>query len=336
MSSDDATPFEAFVPALVWAGRRPSLPTLETWHEALRDAVAQVMPLDLLAFWILPSRGGSLLVGPTALEGGPLAIPGAEPLVTQEALYTLEDQVQAAGYRSVMAVPIRAEVQDVGLMVVGRFEADGYTRDDLRSLNRVAAMLSTTCRRLAALPWITPAAVSEEPTAIVAGITEAVLDAMDRARGGEDLVQLASDAIGALLPHDRLELLAVAPAPDCWALLGSESSRGSNVPLSPADLDRVDALVHQLGYHETARIDDLEVDGLSWPGSDYRRSAASQRSLCAARLEVGGELVGWLWLGHDTPGWFREGDEATTRLVARLLASRVATWTARQELAGAW
>lgn len=323
------------MPALVWAGRRPSLASLSTWHEALRDAVAQVMPLDLLAFWVLPSRGGSLLVGPDTLEGAPVAIPSAEPLLPQEGLYALEDQIQAAGYRSVMAVPIRSEVQDVGLLVAGQFAENGYSRDDLRQLNRMAAMLSTTCRRLAALPWVTPATVTEEPTAVVAGLTEALLDAMDRAREGEDLVQLASDAIGALLPHDRLELIAVAPAPDCWALLGSDWGRGV-AGLPPADLDRIDGVVHRIGYREIARVADLPELELEWPGHDHHRGAARQRSLIAARLEVAGELVGWLWLGHESSGWFREEDEATARLVARLLASRVATWAARQELAGAW
>ncbi len=327
---------EAFVPTLAWPGRRPSLAEVATWHEALRDAVGQVMPLDLLACWLLPSRGGSVLLGPAGLRADHLEIPAAEPLVSQEGLFQLEDRIVAAGYRSAMAVPIRAEMQDVGLLVVGRFEAEGYTLADQRTLHRVAALLATPLRRLAAQSWVTPALPSDDRAAQVAGVTEAILDALDLARNGTELVQLTSDAIGALLPHDRCELVAVAPAPDCWALLGADGVPGRPVQLTAMDQDRIDAVVHHLGSRDTARIDDLRRHQFEWPGTHDRRQADRQRGLLAARLEVGGEMVGWLWLGHDAEGWFRENDEAVLRLAARLLASRVASWTARHELAGAW
>ncbi len=337
MSTDDPVPLEAFVPALAWPGRRPSLAELVTWHEALRDAVAQVLPLDLLACWLLPSRGGSLLIGPQGLAGEGLTVPAAEPLVGQEGLFRLEDRLRAAGYQSVMAVPIRSEVQDVGILAVGRFAGEDYSLGDLRTLHRVAAQLATTCRRLAAQPWITPAPASEEHAEVVAGLAEALLDANDRARTGSDLTQLASDALGIQLPHDRLEIAAVAPAPDCWALLGTEGLPASiGVQLTPADLDRIDALVHHLGARETHHLGDLAAVGLEWPGAHDRRGAERQRALCAARLEVGGEMVGWLWIGSDVEGWFSEADEAVVRLAARLLSARVAAWTARHELAGAW
>ncbi|HRP08065.1 MAG TPA: hypothetical protein PLL69_06205, partial [Gemmatimonadales bacterium] len=222
------------------------------------------------------------------------------------------------------------------ILAAGRFAAEGYSLGDLRTLHRVAALLATSCRRLAAQPWVTPARHREERPSMVAGVTEALLEAMDRARDGADLVQLASDAIADQLPHDRFELVAVAPAPDCWALLGGEGTPGATVQLGAHDLDRIDAVIHQLGSRETARIPDIEAAGLEWPATWRARSAERQRSLCAARLEVGGELVGWLWLGHDDTGWFSDADEEVARLAARILASRVATWTARHELAGAW
>ena len=336
MAATDPTPLEAFVPTLAWGGRRPSLAELATWHEALRDAVGQILPLDLLACWLLPSRGGSLLIGPAELAADGIPVPVAEPLVGQEAQFQLEDRIRAGGYRAVMVVPIRSEVQDVGMLAIGRFSEEPYSLADLRTLHRVAAMLATSCRRLAAQAWITPAVHADERPALVAGVAEAVLEALDRSRSGADLVQLCSDAIGVQLPHDRFELVAVAPAPDCWALLGSEGPQHRGLQVAAADLDRIDALVHHLGSREVARIGDLRSLGLEWPGQPDRRGAERQQSLCAARLEVGGEMVGWLWLGHDSPGWFREGDEVVARLVARLLASRVATWTARHELAGAW
>ncbi|HRP08548.1 MAG TPA: hypothetical protein PLL69_08670, partial [Gemmatimonadales bacterium] len=114
--SPDSPSLEAFVPVLAWSGRRPSLAELATWHEALRDAVGQILPLDLLACWLLPSRGGSLLVGPAGLANDALELPEAEPLLPQEGLFALEDRIKAGGYGSVMVVPIRSEVQDVGIL----------------------------------------------------------------------------------------------------------------------------------------------------------------------------------------------------------------------------
>jgi GAF domain-containing protein len=336
MNTDHPPPLGAFVPALAWPGRRPSLAELGTWHEALCDAVGHLMEVDLLGCWLLPNRGTPLLIGPPELAQDRIVVPEAEPLVPQEGLFALEDRIRSAGYHSVMAVPIRSEVQDVGILVVGRFEGEGYRIDELRALHRVAAQLATSFRRLASQPWITPAVPSEDRTAMVAGVAEALLDAVDRARHGADLVQLASDAIGAQVPHDRFELVAVAPAPDCWALLSREGLPSETVQLEAAHLDQIDGIVHHLGSQEAGSITDLHALGLNWPGPNDRRIALRQRSLLGARLEVGGELVGWLWLGHDQEGWFSEADQSVVRLTARILASRVATWTARHELAGAW
>lgn len=336
MPYPDAPLLEAFVPTLAWPGRRPSLAEVSTWHEALRDAVGQVIPLDLLACWLLPARGGSMLLGPAGLHAADLEIPAAEPLLLQESLFQLEDRLAQAGYRSVMAVPIRAEMQDVGILLAGRFDPDIYTLAHQRTLHRVAAALATPLRRLASQAWVTPATPSDDRASHVASLAESVLDALDLARNGSDLVQLASDAIGALLPHDRCEVVAVAPAPDCWALLSTEGRPGGRLQVTAMDQDRIDAIVHHLGSRDTARIGDLRAHHFEWPGHHDRRQADRQHSLLAARLDVGGEMVGWLWLGHDAPDWFHEGDEAVLRMVARLLASRVATWTARHELAGAW
>ncbi len=329
-------PVIPFVPVLAWPGRRPSLAEMATWYEALRGAVATAIPADLVAFWLYPSRGGVMLVGPRDLPGDRLAIPPAEPLVSQEALFSLEDQVAAAGYRSVMAVPIRAEVQDVGLLVAASFAPDAYQLGTQRTLHRVAAQLATGCRRLASQPWVIPAPAGDERTAIIAGVTEGVLDAMERGRDGRDLVQLVSDALANQLPHDRLELLAAAPAPECWTLLSGDRAAAAPVRLDASTIDAVDELVHHFGARELVRIDDLSAETAHWPAVLDQRGATRLRSLLAARLSVAGEFVGWLCIGSDTPEWFREDDLPAAHLAARLLAPRVAAWEARAELAGAW
>lgn len=333
---DAHPPFDEFVPILAWPGRRPSHAELATWHEALRASVGLLFPVDLFACWLYPSRGGSVLVGPAALQADHLEPPLAEPLVTQEGLYALEDRILSHGFQSVMAIPIRAEMQDVGLLLTASFAADAYSLADHRLFHRVASSLSTSCRRLAAQPWIVPQPAHDEREAIIAGITEGLLDAIGRARDGDELVRLVSDALANQLPHDRLELLAVAPAPDCWAMVGQEQGAVVPLHLDPDTADSIDAMVHSLGAREIARVPDLSVLDTPWPVGTDRRGAERQRGMLAARLEMGEELVGWLWLGSEAVGWFRPEDELVARLAAQILAPRVAAWEARAEIAGAW
>jgi GAF domain-containing protein len=336
MDDEAVLPIDTFVPVLAWPGRRPSLAELGTWHEALRGAVGTVMPVDLLACWLYPSRGGSILVGPAALAADRLVPPPAEPLVAQEALFALEDRIAGSGYGAVMAVPIRSEVQDVGLLVAGSFAPDAYTLADHRALHRIAAQIATSCRRLAAQPWVIPNPAGDDRNGVVAGVTEGILAAMSRARDGAELVQLVSDALANQTPHDALELLAVAPAPECWALLGLDRTAAPRFTVDPEVSDAIDSLAHHLGARELLRIDDLHDIDRVWPASTNHRGAERIRSVLAARLEVGGEFVGWLCLASETARWFREEDEAVARLAAGILAPRVAAWEARAELAGAW
>ncbi len=241
MDTESAPPPDQFVPVLAWPGRRPSLPELRTWHEALRGSVANLMPVDLLACWLYPSRGGSVLVGPPALAADEVSPPPAEPLVGQEGLFALEDRFMRGGYPSVMAVPIRSEMQDVGLLVAASLDPNAYQLSSQRSLLRVAAQLASSFRRLASQPWVIPNPAGEERNAIVTGVTEGLLEAMARGRDGSELVQLSSDALANQLPHDRLELLAVAPAPDRWTLLGVDRLAAPRIRVDSEAIDAIDA-----------------------------------------------------------------------------------------------
>jgi hypothetical protein len=200
----------------------------------------------------------------------------------------------------------------------------------------VAAQLATSFRRLAAQPWVIPNPAGEEHTVIVTSVTEALLDAMSRGRDGSELVQLCSDALANQLPHDRIELLAAAPAPDCWALLGLDRAAAPRWHVGVDASDAIDGLVHHFGARELLRVGDLRTIDRTWPASADRRGSERLRSMLAARLEVAGEFVGWLCLASESVDWFREEDEAVARLAARILAPRVAAWQAKAELAGAW
>lgn len=332
----DATPpSDLFVPVLAWPGRRPTLPELTTWHEALRGAVANVLPIDLLACWLYPSRGGSVLLGPKALHADKIEPPPAEPLVAQEGLFALEDRITAGGYGAAMAIPIRAEVQDVGLLLVASFSADSYTLASQRALHRIAAQLATTFRRLASHPWVAPHPQLEERIARTASVSEGLLEVIGRARNGAELVQLSSDVLSNQLPHDRLELIAAAPAPERWTMLSQDRSGGVPVPLAAEAADAIDALVHHFGPRDVVRVIDLDDIEGAWPATSDRRSAERLHAVLAARMEVGGEFVGWLLFANEVHDWFTDEDANTADLAARLLASRVAAWEARAELAGA-
>ncbi len=275
-------------------------------------------------------------MGPADLGCDRLELPEAEPLLPQEGLFALEDRITAAGYHSVMAVPIRSEMQDVGLLLVATFAPDCYSLASQRSLLRIAADLAPVCRRLAAQPWGVPAPATEERTGMVASVTEAVLDSMDMARTGADLTLLLSDALSVQLPHDRLELIAVAPAPECWALPSIDGLPGRKQSLDHLDQDRIDAMVHRIGAADWHRFDDIRAAELEWPGPVDRHGADRLAGVAMARMEVGGELVGWLMVGSESAEWYGDGDGEVLRHAARLIAPRVAAWAARQELAGAW
>lgn len=333
MNCFHASTAEPFIPILPWTGRRPSLADLSSWHEALSDSIAVLLPFDLMACWLYPTRGGSVLIGPVQLAQDRLVLPGAEPLVGQEEIFRVEDRIRLAGYQSVLAVPIRDDTQDVGLLLVAGFTGQLYDFDSQRTLYRIASEMMPTCRRLAAHLWLSLPG-RDDDTESRSAITDRILDATNRARDGADLVQLASDALAPFLAHDRLDLIAVAPAPECWALLAPQHVR---VQLTPrTESDRIERIVAACADNDLVRISDTPAQGLIWPAAGDQRGADRLRSLLAVRLEVGGAVIGWLWLGSETPGWFRNEDEEIARHAARLIGPSVAGWMARTEQAGVW
>lgn len=319
-----------FIPVLHWPGHRPSLGDLRTWYEALSAAIGSVLPTDLVAVWVFPERGPPVLLGPPELDADDLRLPPANPLVATEALFALEDRVHAAGFRSVMAVPVRHGARDVGLLVLATFAADRLDRRSQRTLHRIADRIGPTCGRLAERPWLRPVPLTDDVGGGTCRVLEGMLEAVDHGRSVADLVQLTSDVLGAVLPHDRVEVIAPIRVPPAWSLLGTITG---TAPVDPGVVvtRRIEALVQHLGGRIATRVDRLEEYGLAWPGPPTAGRGGGAASLVAARLEVAGEFVGWLCLGSERPGWFRPEDEDTAVLAARLVAPRVAAWVARSD-----
>lgn len=303
---------------------RPSLAAMRTWFEAMSGAVAATLPHDLLAGWLLPADGGGpVLLGPLGLADDDLRLPSALPLVPQEALFGLEDRLQQAGFRSAMAVPIRAGARDVGLLLLGSFEADRYDRTALRTLHRVAADIAISCGQLAEHPWMRPVPVSDGD--VTGALLIGLLGAAERSRSPADLLALTSDVLSDLLPHDQVEIIIDQQHPDGWRLFSHCPEQVLADPGVVA-MRRTDALVHHFGDKVALRIEDARALGLGWPTTSARARWGEGRALMVSRLEVAGERLGWLCLGSDCPGWFRDEDLPTLALAGRMLTPRVAAW----------
>lgn len=328
----DANEPHDFVPVLYWRGHRPSVDEIRTWFEALTGAVATILPNDLLAGWILPHDGDPVLLGPTELSADHLQLPQATPLIRQQSLFALEDRVRRAGFRSVMAVPVREGAEDVGILVIASFADDRYDRQTLRTLHHLADLIAPTCGRLARRPWLVPIPITEDPDRLTCAVVTGMLEAIDRGRTMADLVQLTSDVLGAQLPHDRIEVIAARPATGGWSLLSLVDGPGLADPGVVA-ARRIEALTQHLGGRIATRVESLEAEGLAWPAPPTVRGGAVN-SMVAARLEVAGEFLGWLCFGGERAGWFRPDEEEVAILAARLVAPRVAAWLARAQAEG--
>lgn len=322
-----------FVPVLGWPGHRPSLEDIRTWFEALTGAVATTLPNDLLAGWILPNDGDPVLLGPAELSADHLQLPHAHPLIHQESLFGLEDRVRRAGFRSVIAVPVREGARDVGILVIASFADDRYDRLTLRTVHRLADAIAPTCGRLARRPWLAPMPVTEDPDRITCAVVTAMLEAIDRSRTIADLVQLTSDVLGGQMPHDRIEIISpVSPVGSTggWSLLSLADGLAVIDPGVVA-ARRIEALTQHLGGRIATRVGSLGEEGLAWPAAPEALRGGAVNSMVAARLEVAGEFLGWLCFGGERRGWFRPDDEEVAILAARLVAPRVAAWLARTQ-----
>jgi hypothetical protein len=287
-------------------------------------AVAADLPHDLFAGWLLPEDGGEpVLLGPLALAHDDLQLPTAAPVVAQDGLFALEDRLQAAGYRSAMAVPIRAGARDAGILLLGSFEADRYDRTALRTLYRIAGDIATSCGRLAAHPWVRPVPPAEGD--VTGALLIGLLGAAERSRSPADLLALTSDVLSELLPHDQVEIIIAHQPPEGWRLF-SHSPDGVLSDPGVVAMRRTDALVHHFGDAPTLLIADARAVGLGWPTPSARARWGEGRAMMVTRLEVAGERLGWLCLGSDCPGWFREEDLSTLALAGRMLTPRVAAW----------
>jgi GAF domain-containing protein len=341
MALGDAN-FRKLIPLLHPRTRIQDMDVLKTWYEAVEDVLRPELTADLLAVWIYGPDGEPILIEPEALGEDHLEVPRAEPIANQHLLDELEDRIRRAGYGSVLLRPIRHGGQDAGLILLASFQPHIY---GLRAENLIDTATDVMAPMLARVTRAGTGAEEVVPDHAVAPVGEAQAPVpervRDQAREGE-LFESLSDAIGGagtprdlmlavsfalqgMLPHDSYELLIPDAGNENYyrlglhghgTLWGDPSLVMPSVVLRPAEL---------LGDHPSVLIDDAESSPETRMPEliTVRGPEESPRSLVGVRLRVLERPVGYLFLGSNGPGFYREEDAAMLDRVGSLLAPRI-------------
>jgi hypothetical protein len=316
-------PGDPLVPLLPLEGGAPDPVAIATWHQALGASTAVEVPHDFFALWLFSASGGIVLLGPEALARDRIDVPIPDPALRQDQLFKLEEVLRRAKYSSAIAVPVSRDGRDVAVMLLGSFQRAAFGPAQALALHRLAAALETTLSSLALVmpsvtthPAVEPAMSAEE---LPGHLARAAVESAS----GPDLVRRVSGVLYPLLPHDRVEILAVSAGGSLVPFSGNAprrrwTARGGTV-------EPFAAIVSRFGHAPTLLIeypDELGADG-AWNVGSGAAPAQPARAVIGARLEVGGQVVGYLLLGSVARDAYRPEDEDTLAIAARLVAARV-------------
>jgi hypothetical protein len=295
---------------------------LETWHQALSNALTADVRHDLLALWLYPSAGGVVLLGPEALAQDDLNVPLPAPQLQPEQLAILEEIIRDAGYRSAASFPIRFGRRDVGLMLLASLEADRYRGMDLMVLRLAAQRLAPSLGRLAR-QW--DGAPSHGPERI-ARLLDAVTEASAAGTTPQRFALALSHALEPLIPHDRLELMLSGPGGGSLYRLGEHLGgplwTDPSLVLESTSLD----LAGLAGPHGRVLLGDAGRD-TRWPRGYFTATdlaGAELRGVVGARVTGPTRLTSYLLLGSVGPDLYDEADAGLLGKVAALIAPQVA------------
>jgi hypothetical protein len=295
---------------------------LETWHQALSNALTADVPHDLLALWLYPGAGGVVLLGPEALAQDDLSIPLPSPQLQPEQLAILEEIIRDAGYRSAASFPIRFGRRDVGLMLVAGLEAGRYRGMDLMVLRLAAQRLAPSLGRLARQWGGAPAHGPER----IAVLLHAVAEASAAGTTPQRFAAALSHALEPLIPHDRLELMLSGPGGGSLYRLGEHLGgqlwTDPSLVLESTSLD----LASLAGPHGRVLLGDAGRDP-RWPRGYFTATepaGAELRGVVGARATGPTRLTSYLLLGSVGPDLYDEADAELLGRVAALIAPQVA------------
>jgi hypothetical protein len=305
--------------------------SVSAWHLALSNLVGLDVPHDLLGLWLFPDRGGVILLAPTELAQDHLAIPAPDPFLSQHHLFELEERIRHAGYRSVVAVPVRGASRDLGLVLFAALEGGRYGVAEAVQLHAIVRQLQPDFSGLAAAPPVSvgAAAVAEVTPQNAAG---QVAIACAEGRSGAEVLRLVSGVLQAMLPHERIEVAVPGSGHGVWALL-SGIPEGRRWGESTAAVSQaVAGLVSRGEADGSLLVEDLrEGPGLVWPSYREDRSLQRVRAVAGVRLHAAGSEDAWLFLGGPAAGMFGQADRELLLSVAPVIALRVQSLRAQLE-----
>ena len=310
---------DVLVPVLQAEGA-PDPVALATWYLSLAASTAIEVPHDLFGLWVFPDSGGAVLLGPSALAQDHLEVPLPAPQLLQDELYALEEKLRKARYGSVIAVPVRHEARDVGVMLLGSIERGGFGPEQAVSLYRLAGRLAPTLGRLSGVMPAFSTHPAVEPLMTRDELPEHLARAACEAVSGADLVRRVSGILYPLLPHDRLEIVVPGAVEDSFVALSGQAPRrrwsSGGRTLAYADV------IGQFGTAETLLLADFDElpNGGEWTVGS---GAGPARSLLGARLAVAGHTAGYLLVGSVARDAYRPDDEDILALAALHLSPRV-------------
>lgn len=321
----DSTPPEAraaaLVPVLATQDGGADAAAVGTWHLALSNLVGLDVPHDLLALWLFPDQGGVVLLAPTELAEDRLEVPVPDPHLSQHQLFSIEDRVRRAGYRSVVAVPVRGAGRDLGLVLFAALEPGRYGVAEAVSLHALVSQLARDFAALAAAPPVpaTATAATTTPETVVRHVALACAEG----RTGPEVLRLVSATLQQVLPHERIEVAVAGSSREVWALLSSapECRRWGE---STAAVSRAMAgLLASASEDGSLAIADLRDAGVVWPSYREHRALQRVRTVAGQRLRAAGVPDAWLLLGGPAPGMFTPDDQELLAGIAPVLALRV-------------
>jgi hypothetical protein len=298
---------------------------LETWHEALSNALAMDVPHDLLGLWLYPAGGGVALLGPAALAQDDLTIPLPAPQLERRQLAILEEIVGNAGYGSVMCLPVRFGKRDVGLVLAADLRPGRFGDAELMLLTSVARRLAPALGRMAR-QWDAAHGVASDRYRRIAALVDAVAEASAQATTPQLYRGALSRALEPLVPHDHLELLLADAGGRRLFRLGEHGGgplwTDPSLEVAP---DLLDARALADAYGRILLADACRDD--RWPRGYFTAAepvGAEFRAVVGARFTGADGVVGYLIAGGVGPDLYDGEDAALLARVGGLIAPQVA------------
>ena len=310
------------VPVLRTEDGPPDVVAVTAWHLALSNLIGVEVPHDLLALWVFPERGGVVLLAPHELGRDNVELAPASPFFSQHDLFLLEERIRLAGYRSVLAVPIRVRERDLGLAVFAHLQPAKFGAVEAMRLTAMMRQAVPTFLALSAAP---PLAFAAGPAANVTATNapEAVARAAVEGENGPEVLRLVSGVLQVLVPHDRIEVALPGATNGTWALL-SGCPEGKRWGESTGEVSQtITGFIARAAEDDTIAIGDLRVLGLSWPAYRETRSNGRVHALIGVKLSVAGTEDSWLLLGGAAADIYRPVDREVLKSIAPVMALRV-------------